>query len=239
MAAVTGASHDPQAELIPPPAPESGVAANSIHDPATPDVSRAPDRVQVIAQPVSRTPHPSTVATVQAVREAWTLYTNPFIGTHPCILEDGRLTLPAEVCEQLEGIQTLMVTPGPDGCLLLYLSEQFDRRMKEIEKQWEGTNLVRLRRHGYAHTQRWRLDQAGRLSLSKELIRFAGLGEDVVLIGVGEHFELWDAEHWREYRQEIEKDFGLAPAVAQPVENPAEGEEPPLAVEERMPPSDP
>ena len=38
----------------------------------------------------------------------------------------------------------------------------------------------------------------GQLSISDKLVQFAGLHQDVVLIGIDEHFELWDAARWRE-----------------------------------------
>ena len=45
-------------------------------------------------------------------------------------------------------------------------------------------------------------DGQGRIRLSRELLQYAGLGRDAVLVGQGAHFELWNAER-------------LAPALAQ------------------------
>ena len=43
------------------------------------------------------------------------------------------------------------------------------------------------------------LDKAGRMLVPDRLVRFAGLQKDVVLIGVRDHLELWDAAKWNDY----------------------------------------
>ena len=45
------------------------------------------------------------------------------------------------------------------------------------------------------------LDGSGRLLLSPELRSFAGIGRQVMLVGQGSHFELWDVELWNEMLQ--------------------------------------
>ena len=41
----------------------------------------------------------------------------------------------------------------------------------------------------------------GKVGISERLVQFAGLRQDVVLVGIDEHFELWDAASWRTYTQ--------------------------------------
>ena len=40
------------------------------------------------------------------------------------------------------------------------------------------------------------MDGAGRILVSPPLREFAGLSKDVVLVGQGNKFELWDAAQW-------------------------------------------
>ncbi|HEV3202952.1 MAG TPA: division/cell wall cluster transcriptional repressor MraZ, partial [Gemmataceae bacterium] len=43
------------------------------------------------------------------------------------------------------------------------------------------------------------VDRAGRVLIPERLIGFAGLKHEVVLIGVRDHLEIWDAERWQAY----------------------------------------
>jgi MraZ protein len=49
------------------------------------------------------------------------------------------------------------------------------------------------------------VDAAGRISLAGVLREFAGLTKDVVVAGVGDHIEIWDAAAWAAYEQEHAK----------------------------------
>lgn len=40
------------------------------------------------------------------------------------------------------------------------------------------------------------MDGSGRILVSPELRQAAGLTRDVMLLGMGSHFELWDADAW-------------------------------------------
>jgi division/cell wall cluster transcriptional repressor MraZ len=46
------------------------------------------------------------------------------------------------------------------------------------------------------------IDRQGRLRVPPELARLASLGGDVVLLGVGDHLELWDRRTWESYLDE-------------------------------------
>ena len=41
------------------------------------------------------------------------------------------------------------------------------------------------------------LDGAGRILVSPALRKFAGLGKQVMVVGQGSHFEIWDTEAWQ------------------------------------------
>jgi MraZ protein len=43
------------------------------------------------------------------------------------------------------------------------------------------------------------LDKSGRVLLPERLVEFAGLQHEVVLLGVRDHLELWDAGRWQQF----------------------------------------
>jgi MraZ protein len=47
------------------------------------------------------------------------------------------------------------------------------------------------------------LDSAGRLLVSPVLRDFAGLSKEVMLVGQGSHFELWNMEAWRTQLEQV------------------------------------
>lgn len=151
----------------------------------------------VVANPVLVRPTPAKPAARRA-RPAL-----PLTGTHPCTMDEQHgLTLPATVRQQLgsPAPRALFLTAGPDGCLWLCspgglerLAEQFDRSPAD------GPAAHVFRRLYFAHTEASPLDQAGRLVVPEHLARFAGLEREVVLLGVRDHFELWDAHRWQRY----------------------------------------
>ncbi len=58
------------------------------------------------------------------------------------------------------------------------------------------------RRLLFAQAEAVDLDNAGRLLIPERLNQFASLTKEVVLIGVRDHLELWDAVKWNAYVNE-------------------------------------
>lgn len=65
----------------------------------------------------------------------------------------------------------------------------------------------RLRRSLFGMTVECPLDKQGRLVLPQPLIEKAGLGRDVVLVGVGELIEVWDPSRWTEAETDHRDEF--------------------------------
>src|SRR5262245_6641852 len=122
-------------------------------------------------------------------------------GTHPRTLDDKkRLALPRRVRDQLDDPETLFVTPGPDQCLWLYSQEGLEQLAAKLDQAPATDAEARLfRRLYFAQTETVDVDRAGRILISDRLLQFAGLQREVVLIGVRDHLELWDAQRWQEY----------------------------------------
>jgi MraZ protein len=125
-------------------------------------------------------------------------------GTHPRTLDDKkRFALPRRVRELLGEPATLFVTPGPDQCLWLYTQDGLERLAEKLDQTPAANAEARVfRRLYFAQTEAVDLDRSGRVLLPERLVQFAGLRHEVVLIGVRDHLELWDAERWQRYLTE-------------------------------------
>ncbi|MDT5019422.1 MAG: transcriptional regulator MraZ, partial [Mycobacterium sp.] len=53
-------------------------------------------------------------------------------------------------------------------------------------------------------------DAQGRITLSADHRRYAGLSKECVVIGSVRYLEIWDAQAWRDYQQSHEEDFSTA-----------------------------
>jgi MraZ protein len=128
-------------------------------------------------------------------------------GTYDRALDDKfRLALPKRFRELLassfsggEG-RTLFLTPGTDGSLALYAGPAFARMAEKLAAQSPTAQDVRaFGRLLYAQSQSVELDGQGRIRIPPELLRHASLARECVLIGVGDHIELWDKGRWEAY----------------------------------------
>ncbi len=127
----------------------------------------------------------------------------PLTGTFPCTIDDKRvLTLPKALRDQLGNCDTILVSPGPDQCLWITNQAHLERLAEHLEQSPAKEMDVRIfKRLYYAQTEKAATSD-GTVTISDKLVQFAGLRQDVVLVGIDEHFELWDAAKWRAYTQQ-------------------------------------
>ncbi len=122
-------------------------------------------------------------------------------GTYPRTLDDKkRLGLPKRVRELLGEPVTLFVTPGPDQSLWLYTEPGLEQMAARLDQAPATDAEARVfRRLYFAQTEAVDLDRAGRILVPDRLLQFGGLTHEVVLIGVRDHLEMWDAARWQQY----------------------------------------
>ena len=122
-------------------------------------------------------------------------------GTYPRTLDDKkRLALPKRVRELLKEPAVLFVTPGPDQSLWVYTQEALERLAQKLDQAPAADAEARVfRRLYFAQTEAIDVDRSGRVLIPDRLLQFAGLAQEVVMIGVRDHLELWDAGRWQGY----------------------------------------
>jgi MraZ protein len=122
-------------------------------------------------------------------------------GTYPRTLDDKkRLTFPKRVRDLLDNPETLYITPGPDQSLWLYTEAGLERLAGQLDQSPATDAEARtFRRLYFAQTEAVDVDRSGRALIPDRLMQFANLNHEVVLIGVRDHLELWDATRWQQY----------------------------------------
>jgi len=114
----------------------------------------------------------------------------------------GRMVMPTRYRERL--LEScggkLILTVDKDQCLLLYPLpkwEEIERKLMALPSL--NPQARRLQRLMVGHATDLDLDSHGRLLIPPELREFATLTRDAMLIGQGEHFELWDEARWNAF----------------------------------------
>lgn len=117
----------------------------------------------------------------------------------------GRLAMPTRyrdrIVERSSG-RLVATVDRSDRCLLIYPLPEWE----EIERKLMRLPTLnpvarRLQRLMVGHATELELDAHGRILIPPTLREYAALSRDVVLIGQGSRFELWDESHWGESRE--------------------------------------
>jgi MraZ protein len=122
-------------------------------------------------------------------------------GTHPRTLDDKkRIALPKKIREQLGDVQQLFVTPGADQSLWLYDQRGLENLAGKLDQAPATDSEARVfRRLFFAQMEAVDVDGSSRILIPDRLVQFAGLEHEVVLLGVQDHLELWNAAKWQDY----------------------------------------
>lgn len=130
-----------------------------------------------------------------------------FLGTYTPRLDDkGRLFLPAKFRDQLT--EGLVVTRGQERCLTVWPRPAFEQVALQAQAAPVTDRAVRdYTRLLFAGASDDQPDKQGRLSIPPMLREYASLERDVVVIGVVNRLEIWDAGRWQSYSDTHEESF--------------------------------
>lgn len=104
----------------------------------------------------------------------------------------GRVFIPAKLREELG--ETFYVTMGMDSCLSVYSDASWARFTEKFESlPYTKTKAMRPL---FANAAKCEPDSQGRILLPQKLRAYAQLDKDVVIIGVSNRAEIWNAERW-------------------------------------------
>jgi MraZ protein len=125
--------------------------------------------------------------------------------------ENGRLAIPARLRKARPmGVSPKKLVKGYvlagwfEGCVGLFTEDQWVKVMTRVHN--EGPELRRqnrsLNRGLSSNAYPVMPDSQGRITIPKELIGYAGLGSNVLVMGVTNHIEIWDEEKFKQLATE-------------------------------------
>ena len=141
-----------------------------------------------------------------------------FTGTYKHSIDSkNRLAIPAEIRALLakklgvtEGSGEsifLYVTIEEDMTLCLYDEARFEESAVDLRKSKRSVEeILAYERLKYGTSKRVELDKAGRIRIPDELREITGVGNDVTLVGAGDHLQILDRKQWLEELKAAVKD---------------------------------
>ena len=115
----------------------------------------------------------------------------------------GRIAMPSRHREVLAamGCNQLTITKHPEGSLMIFPRpawENFRERVAALPMEASGWKRIFL-----GNAMDVDIDASSRVLIAPELRLSAGLVRDVMLLGMGSHFELWDATRYAEHEARV------------------------------------
>lgn len=129
-----------------------------------------------------------------------------FLGTFEVVLnEKNRVALPAKLRRELTA-RELVLSIGFEKCILGFEEKKWTEvTAADLSRPLSDAEGRNLRRKLCMNAQTIELDAQGRFVVPELMINYAGVGKEAVLIGAGDHFEIWNAEEWEKCRQQLVK----------------------------------
>lgn len=114
-----------------------------------------------------------------------------------------RLYLPKKIRENISTSQ-LILTRGYENCIFGWPIDVW----QEINAQNLASPITDpqarfIRRYLFSAAISVDIDQLGRVIIPQNLFSHALISETAVLIGAGDHFEIWDKNKWEKYLENL------------------------------------
>ncbi|MDQ3534875.1 MAG: division/cell wall cluster transcriptional repressor MraZ [Bacteroidota bacterium] len=126
-----------------------------------------------------------------------------FTSEYECKIDaKGRLVLPAKFKASLPEASgnELMVRRGFEPCLVLYPMVEYKKIFSRIAGLNEFNEEFRsLQRNFFRGNTPVELDNLGRFLVPKPMIKYAQLEKDVIMVGMGNRIEVWNADRYEEF----------------------------------------
>jgi len=127
-----------------------------------------------------------------------------FLGQYAHSFDDkSRLTVPAKFREPLA--DGAFVVQGLDNNLMVLTASAFETIYQRLMAMNMMDPAARaLRRIILGNAAQLELDSAGRILIPQVLRDLAGLGNEAVLVGQGDYFEVWQPALWKTQEAELQ-----------------------------------
>lgn len=100
--------------------------------------------------------------------------------------------------------EIIFLAKGYDQCIFGFSKDYFDKvARQEFEKSIMSDEGLKSRRKMFTGAEEVAIDAQGRIVIPESLLKYAEIkskdDEEMMVIGAGDHLEIWDRKKWQEY----------------------------------------
>lgn len=123
-----------------------------------------------------------------------------FLGTFSTkLMLKNQFVLAAKLARNLEGSK-LIISQGFDKCIYGFDVDEWAKiAQSELLKPLLTDEGRKMRQQVFAKAEEVDLDKQRRFVLPDYLMKYAGIKDELMVIGAGDHFEIWDKDEWLSY----------------------------------------
>lgn len=134
-----------------------------------------------------------------------------FLGEYqPNITGGARIALPKKIRDVVGREKVIVLSRGFEKCIAGYTTEYWQRESEKALTANIGDRKARLlKRYMFSGAFDLEFDSQGRVVMPKSLMEYAGIqeGDEVLLVGAGDHFEIWNKQKWEDSISQIESEI--------------------------------
>jgi MraZ protein len=133
-----------------------------------------------------------------------------FLGEYDHTIDTkGRMAVPAKFRTQMD--RGAVISKGMGACLSVYTMQRWEEKSAELASGKTTDELRDFERRIYPSASEIELDGQGRMIIPAKLRAYAGLGNEVTVAGVRDHFEIWDRAAWLNYQERLDAEGSEIP----------------------------
>lgn len=123
------------------------------------------------------------------------------LGTYqPNLIGKNRLALPVKLRREIKG-NRLVLAVGFEECILGFEEKKWqEATAADLGRPLSDHEGREIRRKMFSQAEVVELDSQGRFVVPENLVPGRELKREIIVIGAGDHFEIWDKMQWEEYR---------------------------------------
>ena len=111
--------------------------------------------------------------------------------------DKSRLTIPSAWRFAHEETDTFLATPHPDGYIAVLPPAEVEKLHEKVSaKALTDRDAQDAFARFFAQTLSFSFDKQGRFGVSAELLKYAGIAKDAVLVGSLNKFAIWAPDRW-------------------------------------------
>lgn len=126
------------------------------------------------------------------------------LGTYkPTLIGENRLALPKKLRQEIPGSQ-LVLSVGFEDCIFGFAVKKWEEATAvDLSRPLSDEVGRNLRRQLCMNAETANLDSQGRFVISQKLMEYAHIKNELVLIGAGDHFEIWEKNNFESYLEKL------------------------------------